>query len=300
MKSTISRFVSGSIASLFLSLAMAMQPLSAAALDASPAPDASQSQDSALHTNALAIEQELGKRVALMEQQESKARSESNRLQIDLGRWMDQEASISTKMNEVEADIRSRESVVSDAQAQREKIEGQRQSIEREIEKKRKESITCYIPVAQLYCLFADLGGKLASLDSQLVDATRRWMQVNNEYVLARSRLHRLQQDQKVLASNQVRTKRAIDELGNRLIALQAALGTYRKTSQAHHEALGSFTAQLDEFNALPPSQRPDVIERRLARLRDQLVAEIGQACQLMKSAGPALPESAQHACAKN
>jgi chromosome segregation ATPase len=179
------------------------------------------------------------------------------------------------------------------------KIEEQRQKIEKQMEKKKKEKITCYIPIAQLYCFFADLYGQLASLDDQLAEATRRWKHVNGELLSARNRLVQLREDQQTLATNQAQTKHSIEQLGNELVALHATLGAYRKTSQAHHEVLVGFVAQMDEFNALPPSQRPEVIERRLVRLRDQLVAEMGHACQLMKSAGPALPGNVQQACAK-
>lgn len=299
MKLPISQSVWGGIASFFLTLAIVAQPVLATGLDTAPTPKDALAPYKALRTNAVAIQQELGKRVTLMEQQESKTHSQSNQLQLQLGKWLDQSKSIQADMNKAEADIRSKQSVVSDAQARRVQLEQRRQSIQREIKKKQDESITCYIPFAQLYCWIADLDGQLSSLDRQMVDTTRLFMDVTRDLNVAKIKLNELQRSMTILASNQASAHDSVDDCEKKLIALHAALAKYRPISETHRQVLGSFTTRLNEIDSIPPSERPGAIERRLSRLNQQLVGEIGQACQLLKSSGP-LSDDVQKACAAN
>ncbi|GLQ91677.1 hypothetical protein [Dyella acidisoli] len=254
-------------------------------------------QNDTLRDNANTVKQELSKRIMLLEQQEAMGRRQAEKLTADLGNWVSEGNALSDKAKTVEADIKSKESIEKDAKAQREKLEAERQGIAQEIERKRNESITCYIPIVQIYCWAADLGGQLATLDSRLFDATRRWADVHREASIARAQLEQLQSEQRMISNGQDRSKRAIADLDGRLAALKESLAKYREISLAQTDVLSKFTSKVNDLAAGSSSSRPEVIEREVASLSQALASHMGKACNLLKSSGPAIPANVQQAC---
>lgn len=267
------------------------------AADGAPSSDAALAPYISLRADAQAITQEIDKRITWMERQDSDTRAESAKLQIQLGQWMTESKSIQENLNHAEASMRQKESIVVDAQRQRDAIERDRQNLQNEIRKKQDESVTCYIPFAQLYCLIADLSGQLRSLDDRLRATHERMFAVMRDRDEASAKLAELKAYMGLLEANQTSARDAIADGEKKLIALHAALEKYRTASQKHRLAFDGFASQLNQIDAAPGMVDPDDLDRRLSRLHKELADEIVQACGVLKEYGPALPGDVQKAC---
>lgn len=252
----------------------------------------------ARQAHALAIEQELRHRVAALEQQDAALGARSGQLQRQLGELLQARQANDAEILRLQAEAEGKEKLLAEAHARVGHLEQQLREVQRKIDEYERNKWTCYVPFAQIYCLVVELMGQRNGLEQQRRAFIIHLQAVQRDRDAAQARLEQVRRARGAFDAQQARLKGEADAVVQQLQALHAELARSREAHQRQRVSLDSFSAELKQVEALPPSDRPGVIERRLNRLDAQLAGEMGQACQLFGGEGPPLPEPVRRACA--